>query len=70
MRLKLSMSFSFEDLPSAIQVLFLCFLVCVFLTGKAIWQHSFCKLPPGPWGIPLIGETTFLYIPSLKNFTF
>ena len=56
MRLKLSMSFSFEDLPSAIQVLFLCFLVCVFLTGKAIWQRFFCKLLSVPWGITLIDE--------------
>ncbi|KAL9974635.1 hypothetical protein ACROYT_G011695 [Oculina patagonica] len=49
------MSFSFEDLSSAGQILLLCFLVCVFLTGKAIWQHTFSKLPPGPWGMPVIG---------------
>ncbi|KAJ7374538.1 hypothetical protein OS493_004876 [Desmophyllum pertusum] len=50
-----TMSFSFEDFSAAGQILILCFLVCVFLTGKSIWQHTFSKLPPGPWGMPVIG---------------
>ena len=59
------MSFSFDDFLSAGQILLLCCVVCVFLTGKAIWQNSFSKLPPGPWGMPVIGEFN---IPKSKKF--
>ncbi|RMX57881.1 hypothetical protein pdam_00023279, partial [Pocillopora damicornis] len=52
------MSFSFDDFLSAGQILLLCCVVCVFLTGKAIWQNSFSKLPPGPWGMPVIAQIT------------
>lgn len=66
------MSFSFADFLSAGQILLLCFLACVFLTGKAIWQNAFSKLPPGPWGMPVIGKVivVFLTFLSLKNFHF
>ena len=57
-----TMNFTFEQLLSAGQILFLCFLVCAFLTGKAIWQQSFSQLPPGPWGIPVIGKIFFMSV--------
>ena len=48
-----------EDFLSVGQVLVICFLICVFLTGKAVWQQTFSKLPPGPWGMPVIGKLIF-----------
>ena len=53
------MWFSFPDFLSPGQISVLCLLACVFLTGKAIWRNYFSKLPPGPWGIPVIGEFAF-----------
>ena len=53
------MSFLLEDFSSAWQILVLCFLICVFLAGKAVWQQTFSKLPPGPWGMPVIGKLIF-----------
>ena len=54
-----TMSFSFADFLSVGQILLLCFLACVFLAGKAMWQNAFSKLPPGPWGMPVIGKVTY-----------
>ena len=45
-----------EFLPSIGQIVFLCCLMCVLLFGKEIWEHSASHLPPGPWGLPVIGE--------------
>ena len=53
---RMSLLFATEDISTFGQILLLCLLICVFLSGKAIWEHSFSKLPPGPWGLPLIGE--------------
>ena len=53
------MSILMEDFLSAGQVLVICLLICVFLTGKAVWQQTFSKLPPGPWGMPVIGKLIF-----------
>ncbi|CAH3015080.1 unnamed protein product, partial [Porites evermanni] len=35
-------------------LLFLCLLICVLLSGKAARKHFFPKLPPGPWGLPVV----------------
>ena len=53
------MSILVEDFLSVGQVLVICLLICVFLTGKAVWQQTFSKLPPGPWGMPVIGKLIF-----------
>ena len=62
----MSFSLAADEFSSLGQILMLCILICVFLSGKAVWKHSFSKLPPGPWGLPLIGRK---YLPKL-SFTF
>ena len=64
--IKMSFPFSVEEFSSLGQLLFICFLICVFLSGKAMWEHSFSKLPPGPWGLPVIGKY-FNYFFILSN---
>ena len=59
------MSFSLvaDEFSSLGQILLLCILIGVFLSGKAVWENSFSKLPPGPWGLPVIGRK---YSPKLS----
>lgn len=45
-----------EEVSTFGQILLVCFLICLFLSGKALWEHSFSKLPPGPYGLPVIGS--------------
>ncbi|XP_068679780.1 cytochrome P450 1A1-like [Montipora foliosa] len=49
--------FGIEEFPSVGQIVFLCCLMCVLLFGKEIWEHSASHLPPGPWGLPVIGAS-------------
>lgn len=52
----MSFSLAADEFSSLGQILLLCILIGVFLSGKAVWEHSFSKLPPGPWGLPVIGR--------------
>lgn len=52
--------FQVEEFPSLGQILFLCVLIFVFLSGKAIWELCTSKLPPGPWGLPVVGKGRFV----------
>ncbi|XP_068695896.1 cytochrome P450 1A1-like [Montipora foliosa] len=44
-----------EDFSLLGQSLFLCSLVLVLYFAREFWRRKFSKLPPGPWGLPLIG---------------
>lgn len=44
-----------EDFSLFGQSLFLCSLVLVLYFAREFWRRKFSKLPPGPWGLPVIG---------------
>lgn len=49
------MNFSLEHLYSIGESLFLCSLLLVLLSAYGLLKNYFSKLPPGPWGLPIIG---------------
>ena len=53
----MSFSISTLEFSSFEQIMFLCFLICLFFFGNAVWERSFSKLPPGPWGLPVVGKS-------------
>ena len=59
----MSFYFSVDEFLSHGLIFLLCLLICVFLSGKATWERFFSKLPPGPWGLPIIGNT-FIVVAS------
>lgn len=50
------MNFSLEHLYSIGESLFLCSLLLVLLSAYGLLKNYFSKLPPGPWGLPIIGK--------------
>ena len=55
------MNFSPEDLYSLGKSFFLCSLVLVLLSAYGLLKNYFSKLPPGPWGLPIIGKNCICF---------
>lgn len=55
------MNFSPEDFYSLGKSLFLCSLILVLLSAYGLLKNYFSKLPPGPWGLPIIGKNCICF---------
>lgn len=62
--------FGVEEFPSLGQILLLFVLIFVFLSGKAIWELCTSKLPPGPWGLPVVGKSFCCKSRFISSFVF